>query len=277
MIDSPFLIAHLSRSGSTYLSATLCRLAPIFILPESTFFSRIYDWGSQISSKEKLKEAVAFLFEESKFVDLDFRPEDLIQLFSEFPISCTEFSSVITRSTALRRGDHFKRIGYKKGGEIIDRLPILREQLPGLQVIWLLRDVRGIYNSQKNQVMSSGEPFTRSLRQTATEWNNFVIKASEAVQLNPSTDLLIRYEDFMRTPNETVERVCGFLEVTPYEHPLESNPYIIPERYGNLHEDALRGPQIDRLERWRNHLTEGEIEELESLLHDNLLRFGYSV
>ncbi len=273
MVPRIVFILYVSRSGSTFLAKSLFEKAQIYIPPESNFVTRILDLESNELSRMPRPKLIQFLREESKFQDLQLTDEALAALPSE----CTADSPTLITAiaeTLLQQFDRSSRtIAFKKGESLLKRLPALEKSFQRAHYLWLMRDGRAVYHSQKSSLRTSGEAFCRSANESAIHWVDFVQKYERWSARLPNS-LLIKYEDLVDQHALTLSNVMEFLKV---ENRSEEVEFYLPPRYDRLHQRLGAAPDSGRKNSWREALSRQELDAFLSFAESSLRRYGYEV
>lgn len=98
----------------------------------------------------------------------------------------------------------------------VEGLQYFREVFPDAYLILLIRDGRSVVESA---VKSFGANFDRSCQRYAAAANN--IASFMVTDPNPEKTILIRFEDYIRNKQETVETLLRFLELSTDSFPFE--------------------------------------------------------
>jgi hypothetical protein len=136
-------------------------------------------------------------------------------------------------------------------------LETLDELFPDARLIQMVRDPRAVFASFKNRIMNQYGTHSKSHR-LPRSWNN---SARQIPRLwrDPSRFLVIRYEDLIQNPRETLEKICKLGGFDFSEKMLE------PTRAGSGWEgnsafhEAFKGISAASLDLWKDRLSEDEI------------------
>lgn len=153
---------------------------------------------------------------------------------------------------------------------------------PGLRLrlIHLVRDCRGVAFSRLRRVQR-GELVVRSERglvaRTALEWVAVNTLAERLGRRHPY--LLLRYEDFVQHPHETLGRIAEFAELPPSPMSfLEADRLHLPADHtvsGNQMRFDSGWLPLRADEEWRSRLGRVDAGILRSLGGGGLVRYGY--
>ena len=145
------------------------------------------------------------------------------------------------------------------------------------KIIHIIRDVRGVTasrNTGKYLQECGGKKYP--IRFIAESWNRSVEYGLQFKKFK--NVMLVRYEDIILNPVETIKRITDFIEVQYVPAMLE--PHNFKKRNGatwrpNSTCDINIGLNTAPLSYWRNALNECQIAVLEYLCFNNLLRMKY--
>jgi hypothetical protein len=143
--------------------------------------------------------------------------------------------------------------------------------------IHLVRDPRAVAHSWMNQ-KEYAQPMSAA-RSTAY-WVGFNAASRALVRRHPDRSLFLRYEDFIRDPEQTLGRVIAFCGGDP-ANPVRGRTAILHENHtvtGNP--DRFRsGPTVIRADdgRWRSELPIGAKLTTLAFAWPFMTRYGYSL
>jgi len=138
---------------------------------------------------------------------------------------------------------------------IIDAFPALARSFPEALFIVVLRDPRGIVasNEKSQDAGENGHPFS-----FARQWRKYATMVQQFMQSDAFAGriCLVRYEDLVRQPTETVDRLCAFLGFEVHPAMLDPDQFVDPktgQAWGgnSSYTDPVKGYDHSRLERWR--------------------------
>jgi hypothetical protein len=153
------------------------------------------------------------------------------------------------------RGGPQTRLAGLVDNWIIDAFPALARSFPDALFIVVLRDPRGIVasNEQSIQTGENGHPFS-----FARQWRKYMTLAHQFSQSDEFTDRLciVRYEDLVRQPSETIDRLSSFFGLEVHPAMLDPDQFVDTKtgrKWGgnSSYTDPVRGYDNSRLERWR--------------------------
>ncbi len=183
------------------------------------------------------------------------------------------------RIYADRRG---KAIMGEKTPAHLDYIETLLEWFPDGRVVHCMRDPRAIYVSElrRRAEHAVGFPYRQLaavpnlmerfvLLQVAWVWARAVHRHRTLRRRYPERYRLVRFEDFVSAPEDTLAGLCRFLGVTPEPRMLEQK---VTSR--GTHEGAA-GIDAGAAERWREGIDPRAQAALQTLLGRRLEEMGY--
>lgn len=158
--------------------------------------------------------------------------------------------------------------GFKLNMPSIDKA---HNFFPGGHYVYILRDPRDVVASHRER------GFKRTIKQICQAWSNY-LDAFLAFQVDHGElAVLIRYEDLVTTPRETIEKIFQKL---PAE--MEDSVFTFyrskatVHRTGHPNAEALRRDFFTTsIARWRHELDDKDTEEVETLCGSRMVRWKY--
>ena len=166
---------------------------------------------------------------------------------------------------------------------------LLRNTDLDIKVIRLIRDGRAValtymdpagFADAKDPVRRAGgmggdrKDQGMQMEQAAYEWRRCVEEAEQVLRtLSPSQWIEVRYEAYCSRPDETLSRICQFLEIEPGKLP---NSFRNVEQHvvGNgMRLDTTSEIQLD--ERWQSTLSKRDLAKFTRIAGDMNQRYGY--
>jgi hypothetical protein len=113
-----------------------------------------------------------------------------------------------------------------------------------------------------------------SMAQAAHEWRRCMEEAEHVLRtVDPSRRIEVRYEDYCRDPDTTLNRLHEFLGVDPGRQPLRFRD-VEQHVVGNgMRLDATSEIQLD--ERWKEHLIKADLHTFDQIAGRMNSRYGY--
>jgi len=282
---APFIVG-LGRSGTTLLRLMLDAHPGLAIPPETHFLPDLIRQCRNRADTcpvflEKLRQAQNLSDFHLSWDSLEQRVGDLE------PFSLGEGIRVFYRLYAERFGK--ARWGDKTPGYEA-RMKLIGELLPEARFIHVIRDGRDRALSLRKVYWGA-----QSVTDMANQWVRRIRAARRQARHLPHY-LEIRYEDLVREPEQTLRKVCEYIE-------LDFDPVMLEfhrtgaERIAELedlppggkqapasaqlrrsiHPLAARPPQLDRIGVWKQEFTPEEVQTFEQVAGPLLRKLGYEI
>ncbi|MBI3763486.1 MAG: sulfotransferase [Chloroflexi bacterium] len=279
-----FFIVGVPRSGTTMLRLALNNHKDICVPSETWFFPKLSQRASMYGDFSAESQIRQFASDVADFV------VEVSQPFgSVFSITATEIEEVIRRSQvdcyaaafwALM--SHFaQRDGKTLWGEktafYTTIMPTLAQCYPSVRFIFLIRDPRDVVRSLQNTPW--GKRTYPTLADSALRWH---VGMRDAVRGARETGweriLSVRYEDFVHSPQPSLQRICEFLRLEFDENMLlfyEKTEQNITRISQAWHPNAFRPISDSSVGRWRETYSKEEAGLIELICGAQMTRWGY--
>lgn len=282
-VRPPFFILGNPRSGTSLLRVLVSGHPSLIVPPECGFIVWLEaEFNSFKGDPNTLKRFVEQLILSRKFETWGLQKNVLLSYLSELsPKSYTELVSGVyhlyaqeqQKTTIKRWGD--KNNWYVRHGADLKRL------FPQASFIHLIRDGRDVACSYleltKKTTLSKYAPkLSSDLYEIGKEWGDNNDKIAE--DLREDNVLRVYYEDVVRQPLDTLNKIFTFLQVSTYAE-LDNSGH-----YKNLDEpedflawkEKLRQPiSTVSVGRFKTDLSQTNIKSFINGAGDRLQKFGY--
>ena len=172
-------------------------------------------------------------------------------------------------------------------------MALISSALPEARFIHLIRDGRDVALSRRRRGMGADLELGRGARR----WRNRVIAGRrQGDHLGDRRYLELRYEDLLRDPEDSLRRICGFLQLGYGPAMLRYHEHAA-ERLGELgdlpaegargarpaaerraaHALTTEAPSEGRAGAWREEMAPEEVAAFEAEAGDLLRELGYPV
>lgn len=274
-MNTPFFIVGPQRSGTTLLRLMLSSHPRIIVPPESHFVPDLINWEKKVGSLSIEKEKVInWLINHKRLDDFEFSKEDLYKLL--FTLSPFTAKNIVTAIFEL----YTKRNNKVRWGDKTPRyrafIPDLLELFPGAKFIFMLRDGRDTALSNYNV------PFgPRFLGDCAYLWKKSIAEAWAGLATVPKENyLLLKYEELINNPENTLAQLCEFLGEKYYPQMLafyRDSSGLVPKWENTWHSKTHSPLDKNSVGKWKRELTSKQIKLIEILISDELLKHGYQL
>jgi len=268
----PFFIVGAHRSGTTMLRLMLNKHRSIAIPFESAFIPSFYRKLNEYGDLREAENLARLLHDigEQEFVRKGKLIADPAAILSDRVSSYAELVDSIFASYAKRAGKI--RWGDKTPGYLTE-VDVLRSLFPDCRIIHLVRDGRDVALSLSNVSWGSS-----NLPRVAQDWRWKTILAHKMGRLLGDQYLLVRYEDLVLQTENTLRRICLFLE-EPYDASMldyhRTSTQEMPESSMQWHTTSVKPPDPSKLFLWKQKMTESDQIIFDQLAGDALELFGY--
>ena len=271
--NPPVFILGVQRSGTTLLRLIL-NSHPNIAIPEEAAFLRpimkkkyICDeipWTDLKRIYNYLKDSPHYAlwnYDSSKFLNW-FKKQSSISL-REFIINL--FMSYAESEGKIRWGD--------KTPSLFRKVDLLYQLFPEAKFIHIVRDGRDVFDSRRR--MDSNKDNSPVM---AIEWCYKIHKIETFFEsLPPSNKYTLRYEDLLINPEETLEKLCEFMQIE-YEPQMidfyKKSKYYIGSHHSKL---IFRPITSENLQKWKINLSGQEIKVFDLIAKRYLKKYGYEV
>lgn len=270
------LVTYIDRSGSTFLVNTLSKSSEVLVCPEAEIL-----WTLFLSKPtEKIKYSHDFLthiFKDNpKLKQWKFNQTDLEQIIQ----SKNNLGGFITLLKSYRNKNNASaKVVVFKAQEIILSYPLLKScSSYNIKFLAIIRDVRGIYASQKFTFHTiTRKPMTNNPLTIGKKWHYFIKECLN--NKNNTNFFLIQYENMIiNYKSEIIEllKKMGIDIHIDFTDPptFEEN---LPEYEKVLHPNISKPPILERISNWEGVLLNKEKKILEIICSDQLIKLGYNL
>jgi hypothetical protein len=186
---------------------------------------------------------------------------------------CVTAKDFIDRAHELYLRQHHKEVWGQKTPRFVRFGDLLKKNYPQAKFVVVLRDPRAAVSSLiRSNVHHSNALFA------ARRWQRDMGDGVKLKQDYPGDVCLLRYEDLICTPEESLRQVCTFLEIEFEPEMLEYHKTGTTEYsgyYAQIHEKLNEAPDKSRIDAWRKHMTPPQIAVVESICGDLMESLGY--
>lgn len=278
--DPPFFILGSGRNGSTLLGSMLAANSQAAVVPEQ--FALGY-----VAIKYRLKPQASWKKQVAMACDMFSNPE-LSHWEHDFSATRKELLALPKQRRNLRnmvdriykdllrvRGQHFKIYGDKspKNIHLLEYIfPLFRDA----KYLYLIRDGRDVVRSYvEGGPQNFGE---------YGHWQNAVIRWNDAnkkwawLEDRVAADQrhVVRYEDLVDKPKETLVGICDFLGIRFEEEMLEHtrNDHLNVAD-DPVHQNLKKAINTSSIGAWRAYFSDEQVDLLQERMKDGLTHWGY--
>jgi hypothetical protein len=271
----PFFIVGCSRSGTTLLQVLIDAHPNLALPPESHIYDRFgpfWQMYGDLALSRNRAHLIGSLLDDSFIQEwrLDATVANIerrLQCADRVGIIDALFSAYAERHGALRWGD--------KTPEHIRHLREIRADFPGAKLIHLVRDGRDVAEAMRRMVFGpvTAIGLAHEWQRQVNHWREFCRDCGSA------NTLLVRYEDLVTAPRETVGKVLRFIgepEVDTLADYASTSLSQVLGTQSTWHSSLRQGISTDKIGRYRRTFAAREIEVFESIAGETLSTYGYA-
>jgi hypothetical protein len=271
------LILYDSRSGSTFLSSLLDQYEKVLLLPENSALYNIYlDKENLYDTKIKVKKLLDSLYSEKQFEELGIDYPQLENRLNQMPQNKLGVFNVIL-SVYFNIVDISSYQVVLKIPTPYSYLDDLREVLPTLKIIHLVRDGRAVFYSKTTSKSLTKRPFEKNLLVAARGWKS-KIRVAEDYQ---GPIIHVRYEDLTSDNDATINAIFDFLNVAKADRSKKQDASSYFEKIGPeqraFHQNITKDSKQVAPNKYLKKLSSAKISLYEMLNREVLERYGYTM
>ncbi len=270
-------ISYINRSGSTLLCKVLDQYEEISVGIEAGFpgymTKLIPDEYKEINNDASLEKYLDELFGDIRFAQWKIDREKLIKRLhsSEYPLT---FKEILTACLHEYFGKATAKVFVHKAGFYVDMLNDVRQAFGPAKNLFIIRDPRAIYNSQKNATcIYTGKSMGCSLPYFINQYKKRTRLVRE--NLKNKDFYCVKYEDLVQDNEKVMNTIFTFLNL---RNPTRgSNCYSekIPDNQKSLHTNVGSDPNKNSLEKWITGLEKHEVHFIQKQLREEMEFFDY--
>ena len=228
----------------------------------------------KLENLDNIEPFINKLYKNKKFlawnIDRRILREELSR--STFPVGFDALLKIILNEYFKKK---HPKIYIYKCGEYIWHIDTLRSIFPDAKFIFILRDIRAVYNSQKTSFGSrDGKPMANYPILSAVLFNR--LPSIFAKYCSFEWFYVLKYEDLVSDKECEMNKLLSFLGSSSQK--TQDDYYNrIPEEQRHLHPNICYPPQGNRAYAWQNELSKVELMTIQNISGDTLTGYGYQL
>jgi hypothetical protein len=272
---APFFIVGCSRSGTTLLQALIDAHPDIAIPPESHIYDRFGPFFRSYGDLRVKRNRLRFIEE----------------LLGDVFIQAWQMHSTVAEvESRLKRADrvgviealftlYAEKNGAQRWGdktpEHIRHLGAIKRDFPKAQLIHLVRDGRDVAEAMRRMIWGpvSAVGLAEEWRREVKHWQ------AHCAENGRAGTLILRYEDLVTSPSETVRGVLEFLGASLVDtvSSYASSPLsrTLGSTQSEWHSSLRQGISAAKVGVYRSRFRPREIEIMDAIAGDALAVYGY--
>jgi len=274
-------ITYVNRSGSTLLANLLNKSEEVLVCPEAEVLVNEFlvnpkkRFQYDYFARERIRK---FKIYDDKLKFWYLNSSDLT-----FLKDCeTNFDTFVQILKVYR--DRIKPNANKvifKAERIIQLVRFFPEdiiQKYNIRIIAIIRDPRGVYSSQKENLFLGKQRYmSKNPVKTAIFWKKFILKCTSFKRTE--NFIIIKFENLINDVDKTILKLSNSLKLNKYDN-NESNMDLyerIPENQKYLHINITKSPITDKIWDWHSKLSAKDILLIEVFTRKELLNYNYNL
>jgi hypothetical protein len=268
--EAPIYIIGRQHSGNTMLATVLSQHPDLYAYKgEGNFFEQLPAFDTVNDRRQRIKAVVE---EIGRAADpsLDEPTKSEIRSFirQEAREGVSLIDQYISGKSYLLRNAEAKR-WVQKATSYVFHVPTIKEHLPWAQFLFMARNPMDLAASKKKR--GSKEKWVRTL----WGWREGMERALELEADMPERFHVVRYEDLVRKPEETVREICSFCRIR-YRGACLDIPHVNRSETPYNRESETKGMRDDRVFYFTRHLSNEEVSALRTLVGSEILEELYA-
>lgn len=284
-VDRPVFVVGTPRSGTTLTAKILGRNSCLFMPGETHFFDDIYSMRNQIGQPGEKGASVRIAERLYTLYDRYYESEDQIRI-EEIYKNVNQLAEDI--DSAADYGDVFSRFMCKQASYVnksrwgnnaprdIFNINEILSFYPDAKIVVCVRDVRAFLLSYKGKWKITGDEHVERLKKLYHPVVTSYLWKSSMRQLNNIRDkvsddnlCIIKYEDLVTEPENTVNTLCEKLEISYESSMLE----VVTHNSSNS--PAGNGIFSSSIDKWKEDLSAEEIVISQKIACEELKILNY--
>lgn len=144
---------------------------------------------------------------------------------------------------------------------------------PGGYFVYILRDPRDVVASHRER------EFDRTTDEICNAWMNYLTAFEKFSKAHPKVSVLVRYEDLVTSPRESIARMFAILPIPLEEQVFQFYDSKATERIANHPnaENLKKDFFSTSVSRWEKDLTDEDVAQITARCGEKMAAYGYPV
>lgn len=270
-----FFIIGCPRSGTTLFQSMLASHPEVILPAETGFYLLLYtkyysQWGELFTS-ENFEKAIETSLNFYRIKDLNLDSNTIRAKCQNKSQSWETIFLAILATYAEKH--HVKRIG-EKSPRHYECLGLLKERFPQAKFIHMIRDPRAVVLSLMNAPFGSDR-----IGNSCNIWQEAIyVHCQYADTLGSERYRVVKYEDLVFQPEETLKQICDFLNLEFSSQMLQFDrrkELGFNQRYLEHMSNTLKPIFTSSIDRWQNELNSSQIAIIQAVLAKEMQLLNY--
>ena len=286
-VSSPVFIVGTPRSGTTLTAKILGRHSRIFMPGETHYYDDVFSRAGQHDIQNGSGINAEIVHRLHSIYQRYYELADQERINTMFPVvedlaaalaSCKDYGDILDRFMSLQMKVEKKQRWGNNAPRDLFNLAAIHRHFPHAKVVVCVRDVRAFLYSYKGKWKVTGEEYVQRLKKlyhpvvTSFLWKSSMRQLPGLERmLDPADRIIVRYEDLVTCPEQTVRSICATIE-----EKFEPGMLDI-DTHNSSSEDASSGIFSTSIERWRSALSQEEVSIAQAVGRHELAQLGYEL
>ncbi len=270
-------LTYLNRSGSTFLAGKIAEVDNAFVSLEARIPDNILYGQCVLRNASDIDGVLSRLYADEKFSSWGVDREELSKAievrlaekhYTDFSALLNAIFDVVAPNDA---------VCVYKSGSYYKHMPELLRVFPESVFVFVVRDPRAVYRSQKSSVASNGK---RVMASNPFRVGSEFSQAAKALATDIGKNaIVVRYEDMMNNEEyvqDCLRRITAFASIVTSDGSAADYSQRIPDAQQHLHTLVGKAADTSRIEAWKNELSSTEVAIIEREARAAMEFFGYS-
>ncbi len=286
-LSKPLFVIGSPRSGTTLLRLMINAHPHILVPPENGgfivyWYDKYKDWRKEDLLTNRVNEYVDDLLSTKKMDTWQLSKDDVLKFIHEIQ---PENYAILSSCAYLAYAEKIQKelnLWGDKNNYLIKHVDTLYALFPNAYFIYFVRDGRDVACSYKKlqEKKFSGRyapNLPNEIAEIASHWLANNQAAMSSFDKMPSTQVLTcRYEDLVTNMEHEARRICAFVNEEYSDKMLRYNELNDePDELLPWKEKVLQKPDTSTIGRYKEELTEEELQEFEQRTSPILKKLGY--
>jgi len=281
----PVFIVGTPRSGTTLTAKILGRHSRLFMPGETHFFDDVYSRAAQLGAPGDSAVRLEIANRLHTIYHRYYEQEDQRRISKLYPSAenlaaaldgCADYGEILGRFMGLQMQAEGKSRWGNNAPRDLFRVREIREYFPDAKLVVCVRDIRAFLYSYKGKWKIAGDEHVERLKKlyhpvvTSFLWKSSMQQLTLLEDLVPPADrIVVRYEDLVSRPEDTVCRICAMIgeEFEP--------DMLMVEGHNSSSATDTPGIFATSIDRWKSELSQEEIAISQNIGGSLQLRLGY--
>ena len=269
-VPPPLIVVGAERSGTTLVATLLGKHSAYAALPETHLYRLVIPWIPRDAAAAAVAQLVA---ESERWTDFGLDFDELEAGIRErIDAGLAPGVAAFRAACELQAAKAGKAQFVEKTPAHLLHIPRILDELPDARFIVVVRDARDVCRSLLKAPWN-----VATLPALAARWRRAVLEGNGSLERFPTRGLLVRFEDVVLQPRETLQRMCDHAGVAFEEGMLRptDSASTVPD-WERAWKDRATGPMDPgRVFAWRRTSDDASVRHVSWVCRDTLATLGY--